>query len=308
MNAGLKKTSVLLGIMALVAAAGFFITWIVGQRNGSFAREGQEKSFRVVTSFYPMYIAAMNIIGDADGVELSNLTENQGGCLHDYQLTAADMKKLEGADVLIINGGGMETFLEQIQKAYPGLAIVNASAGLEKEGENPHYWMDPKKYKKQLAAMEAGLSSLDRAHKDGYEENRRVYEAQVDKVEKEMLSVIEGIPGEKAVLFHDAFYYLAQCLGIEIAYSIELEDDTSLNTGEIAEIVDQAKAGGVRLLFTEKQFSESIPLGISRETGADICVVDTLVSGAMEKDAYIKGMEKNIEEICRCLKALKEQA
>ena len=47
----------------------------------------QDSELTVVTSFYPMYIAAMNVIGDTPGVDLQNLSEPQTGCLHDYQLT-----------------------------------------------------------------------------------------------------------------------------------------------------------------------------------------------------------------------------
>lgn len=298
-----KKLAVLLGIMVLVTSAGALITWGVSRGSMKSEKEG----FQVVTSFYPMYIAAMNVVGDTQGVELSNLTENKGGCLHDYQLTAADMKKLESADVLIVNGGGMEAFLDKIEKAYPELPIIDASAGIQTEEKNAHYWVDPEKYKEQLLNIENGLSRLDGEHSKSYAKNRKAYEKQVNQVEEKMISALEAFPAEKAVLFHDAFYYLASRLGIQVVYSVELEEDTSLNTGEIAEIVDRVKEEKVRLLFTEKQFRESIPLGISRETGAFICVVDTLVGGPMEKDAYLKGMEQNIREITRCLSTLEQE-
>lgn len=303
MSTGLKKISVLFGIMAVVVAAGVLITWGVN-RGGEPA---QEEEFQVVTSFYPIYIGAMNVIGDTQGVALSNLTENQGGCLHDYQLTAADMKKLEGADVFIINGGGMEVFLEQIKRAYPELTIIDTSVGIETEEGNAHYWIDPQRYRLQLSNIEKGLAALDKAHKAEYAKNRETYEKQIEQVEEKMLAAMKSFPKERAVLFHDAFYYLAKRLDIEVVYSIELEEDTSLNTGEIAKIVDRARQEKVRLLFTEKQFSESIPAGISRETGADICIVDTLVTGEMKEDAYLRGMEQNIEEITRCLSLLEQE-
>ncbi|WP_147525411.1 metal ABC transporter substrate-binding protein [Acetivibrio ethanolgignens] len=299
MSKDLKKLGVLLGIMVLVIASGVLATWGVGRE-----KVRQKDSLQVVTSFYPMYIAVMNIIDGVEGVELSNLTENQGGCLHDYQLTAADMKKLEGADVLVINGGGMEHFLERIVEVYPGLTIIDASEGIETEDDNAHYWVDPERYKKQLSNITEGLGSLDEKHRKGFVKNCEAYQAEVTRIEEKLLKAAEDFPEEKAVLFHDAFAYLAKRLGITIAYSIELEEDTSLNTGEIARIVDTVRAEGVRLLFTEKQFSDSIPAGISRETGASICVVDTLVSGEMERDAYLKGMETNIEVIAQCLQAL----
>lgn len=301
MRAGLKKLGVLLGIMALVTVVGVLIT--VGVNRDTTNTADTKQKLRVVTSFYPMYIATMNIVDNIEGVELTNLTENKGGCLHDYQLTTADLKKLENADVLIINGGGMEQFLDKVLERYPKLSIIDASEGIL-EGHNAHFWMSPKMYEQQLANIVAGLSHLDETHQAVYEENGQEYIEKIAALEERLLSAITEIPKEKAILFHDAFEYLAEQLGIEVVYSIELEEDTALNTGEIAEIVDKVKAEQVGILFTEKQFSDSIPAGISRETGASICVVDTLVSGELKKEAYLEGMNHNLEAILQCIQAL----
>lgn len=80
----------------------------------------------VVTSFYPMYIATLNIVDGVDGVRLENLSEPQTGCLHDFQLTPQDMKLLSTADVFVINGGGIESFMSDVAKAYPKLDVVEA--------------------------------------------------------------------------------------------------------------------------------------------------------------------------------------
>ena len=85
----------------------------------------------VVTSFYPMYIAALNIVDGVEGVRLENLSEPQTGCLHDFQLTPEDMKLLSTADVFVINGGGIESFMSDVAKAYPKLDVVEACEDVE---------------------------------------------------------------------------------------------------------------------------------------------------------------------------------
>ncbi len=85
----------------------------------------------VVTSFYPMYIATLNIVDGVDGVRLENLSEPQTGCLHDFQLTPEDMKLLSTADVFVINGGGIESFMSDVAKAYPKLDVVEACEDVE---------------------------------------------------------------------------------------------------------------------------------------------------------------------------------
>ncbi len=109
----------------LVVSFGFTNIYVSQQETTS------DDDFVVVTSFYPMYIATMNVIGDTEGVTLKNLSEPQTGCLHDFQLTPADMKLLSTADVFIINGGGIESFMEEIATQYPELIIIEACEGIE---------------------------------------------------------------------------------------------------------------------------------------------------------------------------------
>lgn len=91
----------------------------------------------VVSSFYPMYIAAAYLLQDVDTVWLSNLSEPQTGCLHDYTLTTGDMKTLSKASAFVINGGGIEPFLDDVTAAYPDLTIIDAGRDLTGLSEEP---------------------------------------------------------------------------------------------------------------------------------------------------------------------------
>lgn len=102
-------------------------TGVVGGVSGaSDSTKNTDDMLTVVTSFYPMYIATLNIVDGVDGVRLENLSEPQTGCLHDFQLTPEDMKLLSTADVFVINGGGIESFMSDVAKAYPKLDVVEA--------------------------------------------------------------------------------------------------------------------------------------------------------------------------------------
>ena len=84
----------------------------------------------VVTSFYPIHLLARNLLEGIDGIELASLAEPTSGCLHDYQLQTGDMKTLARADVFLINGAGMEGYLEGVFEAFPTLPVVDASQGV----------------------------------------------------------------------------------------------------------------------------------------------------------------------------------
>ena len=111
-----KVLAVLLGLMMMA---------------GGFASAKSEGPVQIVTSFYPIYIFASNVLAGVEGVELKNLTHPTTGCLHDYQLLASDMVTLSRADALIINGGGMESFVPMVQTQYPQLPLIDTSEGIE---------------------------------------------------------------------------------------------------------------------------------------------------------------------------------
>ena len=85
----------------------------------------------VVTSFYPVWIFTLNLTDGIDGMEVRNLAAPGTGCLHDYQLQAGDMKVLATADVFLINGAGMESYLDTVFRTFSDLPVVTASEGLD---------------------------------------------------------------------------------------------------------------------------------------------------------------------------------
>lgn len=310
----LKKQLMLLVIMAAVTLAGAGITVVCSQ-----PQVKQEKEvLTVVTSFYPVYIAAENILEGVSNVELVNLTENQGGCLHDYQLTTADMRKLEHADVLIINGGGMESFIGEVMKAYPQTVVIDAGEGIsmleaedhdheagdadEEEHEdhnhgslNAHVWMDPDRYIQQLKNITEGLIAVDGENRQRYLENCDDYIKKVEPLSRELKELDAGRLKQGIISFHDAFAYLADTLSIPVIHSIELDKDTYLSAGEVAEVIEDIRENHISYIFSEEQLSESSPLRVAEETGAKLCIIDSLVSGSVDKDAYLTGMQNNIK-------------
>lgn len=78
-----------------------------------------------------MYVLTMNVTDGVDGVTVQNMAEQNVGCLHDYQLQTRDMVTLEGADALVINGGGMEQFMDKVISLRADLPVIDAGEGIE---------------------------------------------------------------------------------------------------------------------------------------------------------------------------------
>lgn len=273
----------------------------------------QDSELTVVTSFYPMYIAAMNVIGDTPGVDLQNLSEPQTGCLHDYQLTPADMKLLSGADVFIVNGGGIESFLSDVAADYKNLSIVNACEGLnllseEDEGEehthedghnhgdvNAHAWMSIALYKQQVENILEGLCRIDPKHQDAYESNAKEYLAKLEDLEKEQQSLKEELAGKHIVIFHEAYAYVAEDYDMEISYTMDLDEERQVSAGEVADVMGTIEKNDISVVLAEELYGKDMGDTVERETDAKVCYLDTLTRGEYEKDSYLDAMRRNME-------------
>ena len=265
---------------------------------------------KIVTSFYPMYIDAINIAGGIDGVEVINLTKPQTGCLHDYQLTTEDMKTLETADIFIVNGLGMENFLDKVTSARKDLKILDASKSDEiyllKDGEeiNPHVWMSVTYAMAQVREIQRQLCELDPAHADYYKKNALEYLNKLSALRDEMHFALDNLPNKDIVTFHEAFPYFAAEFKLNIAAVIEREPGSEPTPQELADTIKIVNDLPVKVLFTEPQYSPKAAETIARETGAQIYTLDPITTGEAipaNTNAYVEGMRKNMQSLSEAL-------
>lgn len=298
----MRKTAIIVSLLMLFCLA------VTGC---SKPQPAAKKNFTIVTSFYPMYIDVINITKDVDGVTVINMTKPQTGCLHDYQLTTEDMKTLEKADVFVVNGAGMESFLDKAAKQNRNLKIIEASKydhiQLLKNGEedNPHVWTAVTYAIDQVKAITVQLCEADPAHKDQYRKNALDYVMKLEALRKEMHEQLDDLPHKDIVTFHEAFPYLAKEFKLNIVSVIEREPGTEPTPQELEQVIAKVKAMPVKVLFTEPQYSPAAAETISRETGAKIYTLDPVVTGEASPealDAYIDAMKKNMEVLKEALK------
>ena len=296
----MKKILMILTLCAMVVVAGC-----------GGVSEKKEDKFHIVTSFYPMYIDAANIAQGVEGVEVINMTKPQTGCLHDYQLTTEDMKTLEKADVLIINGIGMESFMEKAMEAQKGLKVIDASKSdkinviMNGDEPNPHVWMSVTYSIAQVKAITSQLCELDPAHEKEYKKNALDYVMKLEKLREDMHAELDTLPNKDIVTFHEAFPYFAKEFKLHIAAVIEREPGTEPTPKELEDTIGIVSKLPVKALFTEPQYSPAAAETIARETGAHVYILDPVVTGeANEKagDAYIDSMKKNMEVLREALK------
>ena len=276
--------------------------------NQSADKQKEDGKFKIVTSFYPMYVATINITKGIDGVEVKNMTKPQTGCLHDYQLTPADLKTLEKANAFVVNGAGMEAFLDKVVKQQEKLKIIDASKEIDllKDGteDNPHVWVSITNAIKQVRNIEEQLSAADPKHADQYKENADAYAAKLENLKQDMHAAVDSLPNKNIVTFHEAFPYFAKEFNLNIVAVIEREPGSDPTPKDIEETVDKVKSLNIKALFVELQYPEGAAQTISKESGAKVYTLDPVVTGDADEnaaDAYINAMKKNAQVLQEAL-------
>lgn len=302
-------------IIRLLAAATAFMLLTAGcaragnRGNGKRPVTGDWKELNIVTSFYPVYIAVINVTRDIPGVKVTNMTEPQAGCLHDYALKPEDLKIIGEADVFIINGAGLEAFLDDVIKQRKDIKIIEASEGIpllkDEDGEeNPHVWVSVTNMIDYVDNIARQLSGADPENADLYGENARVYKAGLEKLREEMHETLGNLKSRDIVTFHEAFPYFAKEFDLNIVAVVESGHGSEPTPRELAGVIDTIRKTGVKALFAEPQHSSGIVETIARETGVKVYTLDPVVSGKASPEAYdeyIKAMERNMSTLLEAL-------
>ena len=270
-----------------------------------------ESASQVVTSFYPIYIFALNVFDGIEEISVECMTAPQTGCLHDYQLVVSDMMKLADSDMLIVCGAGMENYLADITLQFPQLPVVDCSAGIELIEEckdehdhgdhehhvNPHTWLDV-----QNAVMI--VDTIAEAAKQQFpevaskiEENSAAYKQRLTALDAEFAQQLQEFAGRKIITFHEAFPYFAKAYGLEIAAVVTQEHDEALSPAEIAKVIQTVVQNDLPPLFTEPQYASTAAMTVAMETGAKIYELDPIVTGDRLLTAYENGMRRNLNTL-----------
>lgn len=273
---------------------------------GCARRTVENVRFRVVTSFYPLYIMALNLTDGAAGVQVENMAGQQTGCLHDYQLQSKDMKNIEQANLFIINGAGMESFMDKVTSQLPNLKIDDSGAGIQRVYDengvaNPHLWVSVSNYIKQVENIAKALGSADPQNAALYAKNAQDYTAKLAALRDKMHAELSGIQNKNIITFHEAFPYFAEEFGLNIVKVVNREPDSQPSARELAETIQLVRGSGVKAVFAEPQYPKSAADIVAKESGVPMYFLDPAVTGNNDKNAYLDAMEQNLTVLKRAL-------
>ena len=266
----------------------------------------------VVASFSILADFARNIGGDR--IEVAALVGPDGDT-HVYQPKPADAQMLGAARLIVVNGLGMEGWIDRLIKASGATApVIVATKGINPQkmreegriGPDPHAWQSIANAKIYVGNIRDGLIAADPEGGAAYRANADNYLAKLDALDKEVLADIAKIPpGRRQIITtHDAFGYFDTAYGFRFIAPEGVSTEMEASARDVAKIIRQIKAEKIPAVFLENVADPRLVQTIARESGAKIG--GTLYSDALSPpggpaSTYIDMMRHNIRELSAAL-------
>lgn len=277
------------------------------------------KRLQVVASFMPVYAHAARVAGDRADVTM--LLKADSGP-HDYQLSPGDVKRIADADLFLINGAGIEEWLDDLVRSAGStrLRVVDTGAGVEKSaspavveiagagghdghghdhgaGANPHIWLDPVNAMEQTRAIARAFIEADPENAEVYQSHANQYLAELGELDRDFRAAMAALPGKDLITFHDAFPYLAKRYGMNYVGYIEAFPEKDPTPAQLKSLVRAIQKHQVKVLFAEVGYSPAILKSLAEQTGARVVELDTLEVGEADPHAYIARMRNNLRAL-----------
>ncbi|MDK4681334.1 metal ABC transporter solute-binding protein, Zn/Mn family [Kingella negevensis] len=284
------------------------------------------ENLNVVSSFSILGDVAQQIGGDH--VTVTNLVGADQDA-HAYQLTSADMKKIAGAKLVLVNGLGLEKaeIMRAVQQnkvnyaeATKGITPLKNEEGAEHHhhhhdghghdhdhGEfDPHVWNDPVLMQRYAANVATALIKADPANKDYYQKRFTSYSAQLKDLANYASQQFNSVPREKRKVLtgHDAFNYMGKRYGISFITPQGVSTESEPSAKTVAAIIRQIKQQGIKAVFTENIKDGRMVQQIARETGAKVggtLYSDALSNGGNAK-TYVDMYRYNVRVLTAAMK------
>ncbi len=261
-------------------------------------------------------VASFSILGDlvknvgGDRVDVTTLV-GPNGDVHVYTPAPADAKKIADAQLMIVNGFGLEGWLPRLLQASGGKAsIVTATKGITPlragNDADPHAWQSVANAKIYVANIRDALVAADPADAAAFRANADGYLEKLDALDREVRAAIGKIPParRKVISTHDAFGYFAAAYGVEFVAPEGVSTESEPSARDIAAIIRQVKTQKIPAVFLENISDPRLIQRIAAETGARLggtLYSDSLTDEKGEAPTYIELVRHNIKTLTSAL-------
>ena len=293
--------------IALIVIIVLFIVglFVVIKREKEKFLPGNYNGLKVTASFYPLYFFASQIGGNKAYVY--NITPS-GGEPHDYEPSAQDMETIETSKLLIINGGGLEAWGEDMKKNLDPkkTIIVTAGEGLTDQMVNengidkvdPHVWLSPPLAKKMVDNITKGFVEADPMNAQYYTDNASALKEKLVALDNSYKTGLVSCAQKNIVTSHAAFGYLATAYHLNQVSIAGLSPDAEPSPKQLIDIAAFIKKNNIKYIFFESLVSPKLSDTLAGETGAKTMVLDPIEGLSKDElaagETYLTEMENNL--------------
>ena len=275
----------------------------------SFSAVAAEK-LKVVTTFTVIADMAKNVAGNA--AEVTSITK-AGAEIHEYQPTPGDIRRAQGADIILVNGMNLELWFSRFYQRLKNVPEVVVTQGIDPMGitegpyngkPNPHAWMSPDNALIYVDNIRDALVKADAENAAVYQANAERYKAQIQQTIAPMRAAIEKLPAEKRwlVTSEGAFSYLARDFGLQELYLWPINADQQGTPQQVRKVIDAVRTHTIPAIFSESTISAKPAQQVAREAGihyGGVLYVDSLSNADGAVPTYLDLLRVTTETVVK---------
>jgi ABC-type Zn uptake system ZnuABC Zn-binding protein ZnuA len=220
---------------------------------------------------------------------------------HAFEIRPDDVKELSGAGLVVRSGGDLDEWLDgAIDSSGADAQVLTLADHVESDGDDPHWWQDPRNAIAAVAAIRDALIEADPAGADAYRRNAIAYTRRLERLDRQVAACIGKVPEAQRTLVttHDSLGFYARRYGIRVVGAVIPSRSTAAqpSAGEISELVDTIRREDVKAIFAESSIKPDVEEAIARESGARIgraLWADTLGPEGSDGATYIDSIASN---------------
>ena len=229
---------------------------------------------------------------------------------HSFEPTPREMAKVADCDLLIISGAGLEEWLKGIFTNIGGSKkIIEASAGLQSDNGDPHFWLDPNNVITYVDNIRDALTSIDPQGKTTYSSNAENYIQQLRQLDSWIKDQVSQIAPAQRLLVtnHETLGYFAARYGFQIIGSLipSFSTDASPSAQQLAQLTDVIRSTTARAIFIDVGNNPQLADQIATETKAKVVTElysESLSTADGPASTYLAMMKYNVAIIVSALK------
>lgn len=230
-------------------------------------------------------VASFSILGDmvkqvaGDAVELKTLVGPDADA-HAYTPSPTDARTVAQADLVIINGLGLEGWLERLATGAGNKAhITIASQGItalpmddSPASLDPHAWQSLHNARIYIANIRDALALANPAQAALYRANAQRYLQELDILDAQVKTIITSVSLQqrKVISTHDAFRYFGKEYGVTFLAPLGVSTESQASAAGMAALIDQVRALQIKAIFLENMTDSRLIRQLEKDAGAHV--------------------------------------